>query len=154
MRKALIIIMNALFVCLVVFITVAQSAQTEPTSLAERRAQLAEAIDGFPEDAQGLLRSVVLSDDFVGVFSAEQTHELSALMGLSANETALALISLARVYAVPPISNVPSQDPRRIKRAVLVQTSPDTASQKDATQAVLSVLAESPELEVYAAVPE
>lgn len=105
MRKTLIITLNALFLCLVVFITVAHSVQTDTGGIAERRAQLAEAIDGFPESAQELLRSVVLSDDFVGVFSMEQAHDLSALMGLSANETALALISLARVYAAAPISN-------------------------------------------------
>ena len=104
MRKILTISLNALFVCLFVFITVAHSTQTDPTDLAERRAHLAEAIDSFPENAQELLRSVVLSDDFVGVFSTEQAHELSALMGLGANETAPALISLARVYAKSRIS--------------------------------------------------
>ncbi len=105
MRKTLIIPLNALFVCLVVFISVVHYAQADPGGIAERRAQLAEAIDGFPEDAQELLRSVVLSDVFVGVFSTEQAKELSALVGLSANETALNLISLARVYAAAPISN-------------------------------------------------
>ena len=47
--------------------------------------------------------------------------------------------------------NFANQDLSRIKRAVLVQTNSDTASQKEATQAVLSVLAGSPELEVYSA---
>ncbi len=47
--------------------------------------------------------------------------------------------------------NFANQDLRQINRAVLVQTKPDTASQKDAAKAVLSVLAGSPELEVYSA---
>ncbi len=45
-------------------------------------------------------------------------------------------------------------DLRRIKRAVLVQTNPDTVSQIDAARAVLSVLAGSLELDVYAAFSE
>lgn len=73
--------------------------------IAQRRAQLAKTIDGFPEKAHKTLRSVVLTDDFVGVFSREQAHELSRQMEMSVNQTALALISLARLYAVPPISN-------------------------------------------------
>ena len=105
MRKTRTLSLNALFVCLVVLITVAHPAQAKPTGIAERRAQLAAVVANFSEGAQELLRSVVLSDDFVGVFNTEQAHELSALMGLNTNETALALISLARVYAVPPISN-------------------------------------------------
>ena len=105
MQKTRIISLHILVVCIVLFMPFASFTQADPGGVAERRAQLAEAIDGFPENAQELLRTVVLRDDFVGVFSAEQAHELSALMGLSANETALALISLARVYAVPPISN-------------------------------------------------
>lgn len=105
MRKKLIISLNALFVCLVVLIAVAHSTQADPAGLSERRAQLAKAIEDFPENAQALLRSVVLSNQFTGVFSREQAHDLSALMGSNAGETALALISLARVYAMPPISN-------------------------------------------------
>ncbi|NCC25861.1 MAG: cytidine deaminase [Deltaproteobacteria bacterium] len=102
MLKPAILILTVL--CLVLSISVL-AARTALADQGDRRMQLGKAIGDFPDKAQALLRSIVLDDGFIGVIDSAIARELSAQLGLGANETALALISLARIYAVPPISN-------------------------------------------------
>ncbi|PTN32697.1 cytidine deaminase [Desulfonatronum sp. SC1] len=90
--------------CLVLSISVL-AAGTALADQGDRRMQLEKAIGDFPGKAKALLRSVVLDDGFIGIIDSATARELSARLGLGANETALALITLAKVYAVPPISN-------------------------------------------------
>jgi len=69
------------------------------------RRELGTAIDSFPENARGLLREIVLKKDFAGFITREQAQAVAAKLHTSQDETALALIKLAQVYAKPPISN-------------------------------------------------
>lgn len=69
------------------------------------RQELAVSIEGFPENARAVLREIVLQKDFAGAITKEQAQTVAAKLNASTEETALALIKLAQVYAKPPISN-------------------------------------------------
>ncbi len=74
-------------------------------SSGDRLTELAARVDTFPESARGVLRDIVLQKGFAGVITGEQATNLATTLGLGIEETALALISLAQVYAIPPISH-------------------------------------------------
>lgn len=66
---------------------------------------LSTTIDGYPQAVRGLLREIVLADGFTGVISQQQAQAIGNQLGLNPQQTALALIKLARAYAKPPISH-------------------------------------------------
>jgi cytidine deaminase len=105
MKKTIITSTITLFLSLILPITSASAAFSALADIENRKAEMQSAIQGFPENAQKFLLEIVLDKDFAGVISAEQSRKLSSILGLSANDTALALISLAGLYAIPSISN-------------------------------------------------
>jgi cytidine deaminase len=69
------------------------------------RQKLGTAIDGYPESVQSVLREIVLQEGFVGVITKEQAQTVATKLSASPQETALALVNLASIYAKTPISN-------------------------------------------------
>jgi len=105
MKKLLFIGFVALVVGSVCWAPPAGCAQPPSGASDSRQEQLAAAIEKLPENARVLLRDIVLRPEFKGVLSKEQAQELAKRLGCDLKQTALTLISLAKIYALPPISN-------------------------------------------------
>ena len=83
----------------------AESAPQRGGVSAKLLQDLSAAIDKYPENARPVLRGIVLQPVFTGVITKAQALEIAAALSTNPQDTALALVNLASVYAKTPISN-------------------------------------------------